>query len=128
MLDKLMAYAESRRQYDTAIGYGTRTLCSDPAREQTHQRLMVLHYLAENRTEALRQYQRCVGALQQELDVEPARRTVELYEQIRADRLRERVADGDPRAIGVVPLDARPLPPDAALHRLRALMTELASG
>ena len=128
MLDKLMAYAESRRQYETAIGYGVRTLRCDPAREQTHQRLMVLHYLTGNRTEALRQYQRCVAALRQELDVEPAGRTVELYEQIRADQLRERFADGDPGGIGIVPLDARPLPPGAALHRLRALLTELASG
>jgi DNA-binding SARP family transcriptional activator len=128
MLDKLMAYAESRRQYETAIGYGACALRCDPAREQTYQRLMVLHYRSGNRTEALRQYQRCVAALRQELDVEPAERTVELYEQIRADRAQERSAALDLVEREAAPPDARPLSPGVALQRLRALMTELASG
>ncbi|MDQ4099153.1 MAG: hypothetical protein M3121_01475 [Chloroflexota bacterium] len=128
MLDKLMGYAEARQQYEAAVSYGTRILRYDPAREQTHQRLMVLHHLMGNRTEALRQYVRCTDALQQELDVEPARRTVELYEQIRDDRFEER-----PGGLGMaIPwsatLNLQPVPTTVAVQRLRTLMVELESG
>ena len=48
---------------------------------------MRLHHLAGNRSAALRQYERCVAFLRQELDVDPSAQTVALYEQIRSDRL-----------------------------------------
>jgi DNA-binding SARP family transcriptional activator len=85
MLDKLMSYCESHHQYENGLQHGARILACDRAREHTHRGLMRLQYLAGNRTGALRQYERCVAALQEELGVKPARRTTELYEQIRAD-------------------------------------------
>lgn len=87
MLDKLMGYSESNRQYETGIVHGTRILFFDRAREHTHQHLMLLQYLAGNRTAALRQYERCSAALNEELGVKPARSTQSLYEQIRDDRV-----------------------------------------
>ena len=87
MLDKLMGYCERHQQYDTGVTYGTQVLKYDRARERTHQRLMRLHYLADNRTSALRQYERCVTTLEEELGVVPAKSTVALYEQIQADQL-----------------------------------------
>lgn len=87
MLDKLMIYSEARRHYEQGLAYGERVLRYDRARERTHRRLMRLQYLAGDRTEALRQYERCVAALNQELSVKPAKRTTALYEQIRADQL-----------------------------------------
>lgn len=87
MLDKLMAYAESHATYEDGIIYGERTLRCDPARERTHRRLMRLHYLAGDRTAALRQFDRCVSILETELDVVPATSTQELASAIRADRL-----------------------------------------
>jgi DNA-binding SARP family transcriptional activator len=86
MLDKLIARCEAQHDYQAGLAYGTRILRYDRARERTHRRLMRLHYLAHNRTGALRQYERCVEALEEELGVGPSRRTVALYEQIRADR------------------------------------------
>jgi len=87
MLDKLMAYSEAAEHFDAGIGYGARILSCDRAREHTHRRLMRIYYLAGDRTSALRQYDRCVAALSEELGVKPARKTSQLFEQIRSDRL-----------------------------------------
>jgi len=89
MLDKLMSYCEAHQEYEIGLAYGARILRFDRASERTHRRLMRLHYLAGDRTAALRQYQRCVAALEDELGVKPAKRTVALYEQICADRIED---------------------------------------
>jgi DNA-binding SARP family transcriptional activator len=86
-LYKLMAYCEAHGEYEAGLAYGARILRCDHARERAHRGLMRLHYLAGDRTAALRQYERCVAILREELDVAPTRRTLELYEQIRSDRL-----------------------------------------
>ncbi|HEV7684651.1 MAG TPA: bacterial transcriptional activator domain-containing protein [Pyrinomonadaceae bacterium] len=87
MLDKLLAYSERHREYEAGQGYGSIILSYDRARERTHRQLMLLKYRAGDRTAALRQYERCVRALAEELDVAPQKHTTELYDQIRADRL-----------------------------------------
>ncbi len=87
MLDKLMDYCIAHQEFETGLVYGLRILRYDQARESTHRRLMRLHYLAKNRTEALRQYTQCTAVLQKELGVEPAKQTVRLFEQIQADQL-----------------------------------------
>jgi DNA-binding SARP family transcriptional activator len=86
MLDKLMSYCERHGAYEAGLSYGTTILSYDRAREHTHRQLMNLRYLAGDRTGALRQYERCCQNLKEELGVKPERRTVALYEQIRADR------------------------------------------
>jgi DNA-binding SARP family transcriptional activator len=86
MLGKLMAYCEMHHQYEAGTAYGERILRHDRAHERTHRRLMRLSYLSGDRTAAIRQYQRCVAALREELGVKPSKRTVALYDHIRADR------------------------------------------
>jgi DNA-binding SARP family transcriptional activator len=86
MLEKLMAYHEAQQEYDIALSYGGQLLRYDHAHERTHRRLMSLHYMAGDRAAALRQYQRCVAALQEELDAQPSQRTTALYERIQADQ------------------------------------------
>ena len=71
MLDKLIDYSEANELYEAGLAYGAHILRHDRARERTHRRLMRLHYLARDRTEALRQYERCVSSLDKELGVEP---------------------------------------------------------
>ncbi len=93
MLDKLIDDCERRHEYERGFDYGQRILRIDRAREHTHRRLMRLRYLAGNRTGALRQYQCCAAALEEELGVRPAQSTTALYEQICADE-REAVAAG----------------------------------
>jgi DNA-binding SARP family transcriptional activator len=86
-LDRLMDYCETHGQYEAAICFGDQILRRDQARECTHRRLMRLYFLAGDRTEALRQYDRCAEILQQELAVKPAASTVALHEQIRSGRM-----------------------------------------
>jgi len=87
MLDKLMVYCEAHHEYEAGLIYGMRILRCDRARERAHRRLMRLYYLAGDRSAALRQYERCVAALKDELGVTPSRRTTSLYEQVRDDQL-----------------------------------------
>lgn len=87
MLDKLMGFCEARQDYENGLLYGDMILRHDRARERTHRRLMRLYYQAGNRTEALRQFERCTTALGEELGVAPARSTLSLNAQIRGDAL-----------------------------------------
>lgn len=87
LLDKLLGYSEAHAEYETGLDYGAQILRYDRAREQTHRQLMRLHYLAGNRTAAIHQYDACVAALRDELDVAPAKETVTLYKQIRAEQI-----------------------------------------
>jgi len=87
MLDKLTDYCEIHQQYEDGLEYGDKILRFDRAREHTHRRLMRMYYLSGNRSSALRQYQKCVEILREELDVEPAQRTRQLLEMMRLDKL-----------------------------------------
>jgi DNA-binding SARP family transcriptional activator len=89
LLDKLMGYSEARREYETGLLYGMRILCYDRARERTHRQLMRLHYLNGDRDSALRQYEQCTTALEEELNVSPSKGTVAIYQQLLADQLDE---------------------------------------
>lgn len=85
MLNSLTAYCAFHSLYDAGLDYGHRALHHDHAHERTHRHLMRLYALSGDRSGALRQYQRCVDALRDELGVEPAGRTTELFQRIRAD-------------------------------------------
>jgi DNA-binding SARP family transcriptional activator len=61
---------------------------------------MRLHYLAGDRTSALRQFRQCADALREELAIKPSRVTLRLYEQIESDELGSpSVADPRPRLV-----------------------------
>jgi DNA-binding SARP family transcriptional activator len=123
MLDKLMDYSAARQEYEAGLAYGSRILRYDRARERTHRRLMHLYYLAGDRSEALRQYERCAAALGEELGVEPAKQTKSLYAQIRADHI-----DGRPGTQAKPETAREPtalLPPNL-LQRLKQLQAALA--
>jgi DNA-binding SARP family transcriptional activator len=82
ILEKLMAYCETYEAYEEGMVYGRSVLRFDRAHERTHRRMMRLQYLAGDRTAALRQYERCSVALDEELGVKPAGNTQGLYQQI----------------------------------------------
>jgi DNA-binding SARP family transcriptional activator len=118
LLDKLLLHAEARRRWEDALLYGGLILRYDRAHERTHQRMMRLHYLAGDRTAALRQYEACEGALERELGVRPGQQTAELYEQIKADRS---IEDDLPTAIR-----GQQLRPARVLSHLRQVKRTLA--
>jgi DNA-binding SARP family transcriptional activator len=117
-LEKLMAYCEVRGRYETGLEYGTCALRYEAAHERIHRRLMRLHYLAGDRTAALRQYARCVALLREELDVEPSERTVALYEHIRSGRY---FGPGHGLARGNGNIDEASSPVDRALYHLNQI-------
>lgn len=117
MLDKLMAFCETHGAYEDGVAYGDQILRCDVARERTHRRLMRLHYLAGDRTAALRQFERCRMALDEELGVAPARSTLALLAELRADRL----SDPPPRPPVPTVLPAEPASLPEVIVNLRQL-------
>jgi|KBSSwiStaDraftv2_1062776.scaffolds.fasta_scaffold161054_3 DNA-binding SARP family transcriptional activator len=85
MMDKLIEWCISQSDYDEGMDYGERILQLDPASERAHQQMMRLHHLSGNRTAALRQFERCVRQLKEELDVNPSASTIAILAQIKAD-------------------------------------------
>jgi DNA-binding SARP family transcriptional activator len=98
MLDKLMGYCEVRGDYELGTSYGEQMLQHDRGCERTYERLMRVLYRAGDRGAALRQYERCVAALRDELGVKPSERTKRVYEQIRTDSLACCCSEGEPVA------------------------------
>jgi DNA-binding SARP family transcriptional activator len=95
IMDRLIAHEQAGGRYDCAIALGDRVLRLDRARERTHRDLMRLHYLAGDRTAALRQHERCVEALDTELGVRPSRRTDDLFRRIHAGEAESELATLD---------------------------------
>lgn len=83
-LDILMDACENLGDYDSGITCGLRAIPLEHSREGTHQRLMRLFYLAGDRTSALRQYQCCTEALEEDLNIPPGNETVALYRQLQS--------------------------------------------
>jgi len=117
LLDKLTSYSEARHAYEVGLSYGRLILQYDRARERTHQQMMRLYYLSGDRTGALRQYERCLRALEEELDVGPAHSTTTLYERIRQDR-----------ALGQTGIEPSEADPDDAVERVAALLHQIQKG
>lgn len=122
MLDKLTGYCEASGEYEQGQDYAARILRYDPARERTHRRLIRLHYLAGDRSAALRQYARCVSVLKDELGVKPDRQTVALCERIRSDSFAAHAAPSQPEAKAA---DAALPDIIARLKQLHATLSEI---
>jgi len=94
MLEKLLCHARKVREYPRAVEYGEKILRLDRGHERTYRQLMRTFYESGNRTAALRQYDRCKAALEEELGVEPSQQTQKLREQIRKEEVRNRMPEG----------------------------------
>jgi DNA-binding SARP family transcriptional activator len=103
ILHKLMNWCEAKGQYEQGLHYGDALLRHDAAQERAHRAMMRLRYLAGDRTGAMRQYERCAALLHQELGVKPARRTADLYEQIRADQMEHLLPSAPAPVVAPVP-------------------------
>jgi DNA-binding SARP family transcriptional activator len=123
LLEKLIDYAELHGDYEAGLAYSERLLQRDKVRERSYVRVMRLQYLAGDRAGAIRQFQRCVAALQEELGIKPSRRTVEVYERICADQL-----DAAPTQPAAAPADVEsPAVSSLApsLHKLKSQLLNL---
>jgi DNA-binding SARP family transcriptional activator len=119
-----MAYSESYGAYEEGLVYGRSVLRFDRAHERTHRRMMRLQYLAGDRTAALRQYERCCTALDEELGVVPAGKTQRLYQTIFDDSF-DRTAPPE-KSVGT---GEQALLPNvvARLNQLRRMLTDVKS-
>jgi len=87
MSDRIASWCAQNGNFALGVRIASRTLEEDPAREKSHRSLMRLYTLTGDRTTALRQFETCTAALRVELGVDPSRKTQELFQQIRDDRL-----------------------------------------
>ncbi len=69
-----------------AIIWGQRIIAIDPCWEEAYRLLMQAHQQSGNRPQAVRVYQQCQTALQNELGLEPMGQTIRLYHQIVNER------------------------------------------
>jgi DNA-binding SARP family transcriptional activator len=83
VLDRLSGLYFGRHQYGACVALCRQLLGRDPCREDTHRRLMRCFSRQGQPHLALRQFQACVQALDQELGVEPDPATIELARQLR---------------------------------------------
>ena len=98
---------EHRGDFRAARCYALHQLELDPWREEAHYQLMQVLALDGQRSAALAQYEACKRVLAEELGVEPAERTRDLYEQIRSDMLTGK--DKTPPNIPSVPIHNLPV-------------------
>jgi predicted ATPase len=89
-LHRLAAAYEQRGEYETAQSHAQRHVELEPWDEKARRQLMRVLALDGQRSAALVQYESCRRRLAEELDVEPAPETLELYEQIRSGTLAAR--------------------------------------
>ena len=85
-LADLMEEYTTRGEYDAAISCAQRYLAADDLAEDVHRRLISLHTVVGDRGAALRQFERCVAALERELGVSPLPATRAVYQAILEDR------------------------------------------
>ena len=78
-LARLLAMQERGGALDAAVQTARRLLALDPLHEAAHQALMGLYQRLGRRADALRQYQRCLDALAQDIGAEPSTQTRRLY-------------------------------------------------
>jgi DNA-binding SARP family transcriptional activator len=83
MLDRLSLIYFSRGQYNACISLSQVILERDNCREQAYRLLMRCLCRLGQHNQALREYQKCILALRNELDVDPTLATQELAEKIR---------------------------------------------
>lgn len=69
-------------ELEPAADYGRRWLALDPLHEPAYRQMMRIYALVGRRAEAIRQYERCVTILDEELGISPQPETTALYELI----------------------------------------------
>jgi DNA-binding SARP family transcriptional activator len=85
ILNKLSHYFSMDGKPRSAIELCNQILKEDRCREDIHRRLMRSYYRIGQKDRALRQYQKCVEYLKEDLDADPSQMTVKLYKKIRGN-------------------------------------------
>jgi hypothetical protein len=113
LLHRLAVAKAEARDMEGAIGAARHVTALDPLREEGHRLLMRLLASSGNRSAALKQHERCVQVLRDELGIAPEAETAQLAEAIRAGRS---LAAEPTELPAIRPADKReaaPVPPTA---------------
>jgi DNA-binding SARP family transcriptional activator/predicted ATPase len=87
VLERLVAHHGQCGAYEEGVRFAQQLLALEPWREEVYRQVMRLMAWNGQRGAALAQYEACRQALADELNVEPAAETTQLYEQIRTGEL-----------------------------------------
>ena len=87
VLRGLISIREKQNDLRTACEYARKLVTLEPWSEGNHRLLMRLLALSGNRSAALKQFHTCQQILASELGVDPAKETVDLFEQIKEWKL-----------------------------------------
>lgn len=90
-LNELVADSGHQGKFLEGITYATQLLKLDPLREETYRHLMLLLALDGQSSAALAYYRTCQKVLREELGIEPAPETKELYQRIQAGEFTKRM-------------------------------------
>ncbi|MCP4428567.1 MAG: hypothetical protein GY803_29125, partial [Chloroflexi bacterium] len=91
-LYRLAVHQTEQRDYAAGIQATNQLLTLEPWMEEAHRQMMLLLAISGQRSAALAQYENCRALLDEELGVEPAAATTELYEKILAGDVEEDLA------------------------------------
>jgi DNA-binding SARP family transcriptional activator len=80
--DRLARTLIHQEEWEEAIEVCRSIINRDDCWEHAYRMMMIAYARLDNRTQALRTYQRCVARLRDELEVEPSAATMRLYESI----------------------------------------------
>lgn len=78
----LSSHYLTKHSYDTAVHWALEMIKENPCDESAHRQLMRIYVLQGRRNDALRQYQRCLHILNEELNLPPMPETEALYRAI----------------------------------------------
>jgi DNA-binding SARP family transcriptional activator len=76
----------AKSDYKKSIECLEKLLYINPLEEDIHRELMEYYYLDGNRVAAIKQYEKCVSILRNELNISPMEATIKLYEKIKGGR------------------------------------------
>ena len=82
VLEKLAQNAIRLRQFDQTIYWAEKLIRLDHTWEEAYRLLMYAHYQKQNRSQAIKWYERCVRMLLHEFDMRPMETTEQVYEMI----------------------------------------------
>jgi ABC-type oligopeptide transport system substrate-binding subunit/DNA-binding SARP family transcriptional activator len=109
VLERLIAGHCALAEHEQAIAITRRWLEMDPLHEPAHRTLIALLAQTGRRAAALRQYQECLRALEEEFGIPPAAETTALYEHIAASQPQPSATPGQ-ESLAFAPPDLRPSP------------------
>jgi predicted ATPase/DNA-binding SARP family transcriptional activator len=88
LLSKFSKLYKELGQYERSVSLLEELIARDVLNEQAYRQLMLLYALQGKRHEALRLFEQCRGVLRREINAEPDKTTIGVYEQIVAGHVR----------------------------------------